>query len=74
MLVGLCLGWGFGAAAMRAALAARDQLLLKQTLQQEAQRSVTFPHLSIFEKFIFSAVWRVSRILMLYSRSISTLR
>ncbi len=40
MVVGLCLGWGFGAAAMRAALAARNQVLLRQTLQQEAQRFV----------------------------------
>lgn len=40
MIVGLCLGWGFGAAAMRAALAARNQVLLKHTLQQEAQRLV----------------------------------
>ena len=38
MVVGLCLGWAIGAAAMRAALAARNQVLLRQSLQQEVQR------------------------------------
>ena len=38
MVLGLCLGWAFGAAAMRAALAARNQTVLKASHQQEAQR------------------------------------
>ena len=38
MVLGMCLGWAFGAAAMRAALAARNQTVLKESLQQEAQR------------------------------------
>lgn len=42
MVVGMCLGWGFGAAAMRAALASRDQVLLKQNLQREAQKYFAF--------------------------------
>ncbi|EKM50877.1 uncharacterized protein PHACADRAFT_151282 [Phanerochaete carnosa HHB-10118-sp] len=37
MILGLCLGWALGAAAMRAALASRNQLLLQQSLQTEAQ-------------------------------------
>ncbi|GJE92380.1 fusaric acid resistance protein-like domain containing protein [Phanerochaete sordida] len=37
MVVGLCMGWAFGAAAMRAALAARNQEVLKASLQREAQ-------------------------------------
>ncbi|THH31626.1 hypothetical protein EUX98_g2549 [Antrodiella citrinella] len=37
MLIGMLLGWGFGAAAMRAALAARNQLVAKQTLENVMQ-------------------------------------
>ncbi|KAJ3525006.1 hypothetical protein NM688_g8467 [Phlebia brevispora] len=37
MVTGMCLGWAFGAAAMKGALAARNQLLLKQSLQREQQ-------------------------------------
>ena len=40
MVIGVLFGWGFGAAAMRAALAVRDQVLLKSTLQQVQSRSV----------------------------------
>ena len=40
MIVGMCLGWGLGSAAMRGALAARDQVLLQSQLQREAQRCV----------------------------------
>lgn len=38
MVTGMCLGWAIGAAGMKAALSARNQLVLKQSLQQEAQR------------------------------------
>ena len=38
MVTGMCLGWAIGAAGMRAALAARNQVLLQQSLQREAQR------------------------------------
>ncbi|THH16060.1 hypothetical protein EW146_g4511 [Bondarzewia mesenterica] len=34
MIVGLLLGWGIGSAGMRAALAARSQVLLRSTLQK----------------------------------------
>ncbi|KZT25917.1 hypothetical protein NEOLEDRAFT_1132953 [Neolentinus lepideus HHB14362 ss-1] len=37
LYIGLLLGWAFGAAAMRASLAARSQVLLKQTLQKVQQ-------------------------------------
>ncbi|KAI0070747.1 hypothetical protein K474DRAFT_1631398 [Panus rudis PR-1116 ss-1] len=37
IIFGLCLGWAFGCAAMRAALAARDQQVLKASLQREQQ-------------------------------------
>ncbi|KAF7792649.1 hypothetical protein EIP86_003746 [Pleurotus ostreatoroseus] len=37
MVMGMCFGWGLGAAAMRAALAARDQTVLKQSLLREQQ-------------------------------------
>ena len=40
MVTGMCFGWGLGAAAMRAALAARDQTVLKQSLLREQQRYV----------------------------------
>jgi hypothetical protein len=38
VMVGLLLGWGLGAAAMKGALASRSQLLLKQALLQAQQR------------------------------------
>ena len=41
MLLGMCTGWGIGAAAMRAALAARDQTVLKATLLRAQQRYVS---------------------------------
>lgn len=41
MILGMCLGWAIGCAAMRGALAARDQVLLQSQLQREAQRFVT---------------------------------
>jgi len=34
LVIGVLLGWGFGAAAMRCALAARDKVLLQSTLQK----------------------------------------
>ncbi|OBZ77446.1 Uncharacterized protein C57A7.05 [Grifola frondosa] len=37
LVAGLLLGWGIGCAAMRGALAARNQLLLKESLQKEAE-------------------------------------
>ena len=41
MLLGMCTGWGIGAAAMRAALAARDQTVLRETLLRAQQRYVS---------------------------------
>lgn len=38
VVFGLCLGWAIAAAGMAAALAARDQLALQQSLQREQQR------------------------------------
>lgn len=41
MLVGILLGWGFGAAAMRAAIAVRDMALVQSQIQQvQAKRVV----------------------------------
>ncbi|KIP09379.1 hypothetical protein PHLGIDRAFT_86838 [Phlebiopsis gigantea 11061_1 CR5-6] len=37
LVLGLLLGWALGAAGMKAALTARNQLVLRQSLQQEAQ-------------------------------------
>ncbi|PCH37055.1 hypothetical protein WOLCODRAFT_140699 [Wolfiporia cocos MD-104 SS10] len=37
LVIGLCLGWAFGAAAMRAALAVRNEVLVRQTLQKVQQ-------------------------------------
>ncbi|KAI0683238.1 hypothetical protein BC835DRAFT_1423494 [Cytidiella melzeri] len=37
MIVGMCMGWALGAAAMRGALAARNQVVLQAELQREAQ-------------------------------------
>lgn len=38
VVFGLCLGWAISAAGMAAALAARDQVALQQSLQREQQR------------------------------------
>ncbi|CAL1710858.1 unnamed protein product [Somion occarium] len=37
VVIGLCFGWALGAAGMAAALAARDQLALKESLQREQE-------------------------------------
>ncbi|EIN05213.1 hypothetical protein PUNSTDRAFT_107508 [Punctularia strigosozonata HHB-11173 SS5] len=41
VMMGFLVGWGLGSAAMRGALAARSQLLLKHTLQQAQQRAAS---------------------------------
>ena len=48
VIVGMCLGWSLGAAAMRAALASRNQLFLKESLQREMQRCFKSPRSSPF--------------------------
>lgn len=40
LVVGVLLGWGIGAAAMRGALAARNQVVLQSTLQKVQSRYV----------------------------------
>lgn len=40
MVVGVCLGWAFGAAGMAAGLAARSQVLLAAAIQKTEERSV----------------------------------
>jgi hypothetical protein len=42
-LIGVLLGWGIGSAAMRAATAVRDQVLLKSSLQQ-AKETYIYPY------------------------------
>ncbi len=39
-MIGTLLGWGIGAAGMRAALSARDKVLLKSSLQVARERYV----------------------------------
>jgi len=55
LVMGVLFGWGIGAAAMRAALAARDQVLLKSTLQKVQSRYVYCVHhdLYMFISFCF---------------------
>ena len=43
MVFGMLTGWAIGSAAMRAALAARNQQVLKASLQLAAQRYVCAP-------------------------------
>ena len=38
IVIGMLLGWGIGAAAMRAALAVRDQVLLADSLRTVQQK------------------------------------
>jgi hypothetical protein len=41
LVIGVLLGWGIGAAGMRGALAARDQILLKKTLEKVESRYIS---------------------------------
>jgi hypothetical protein len=50
MMIGMLLAWGLSAAAMRAALAARDQTLLKEQYQRVQERYI----ISLYDKFIHS--------------------
>ncbi|KAI0087246.1 hypothetical protein BDY19DRAFT_986266 [Irpex rosettiformis] len=55
MIVGMCLGWGLGAAAMRGALAARDQVVLQAELQREAQSAAGLANPeALFQSDIFA--------------------
>lgn len=40
LVIGMCLGWGIGAAAMKAALSARNQDVLRETLLRAQERYV----------------------------------
>ena len=40
LMIGVLLGWGIGAAGMRAAVAVRDKVLLKSSLQQAQETYV----------------------------------
>jgi hypothetical protein len=42
MLIGVLLGWGIGAAGMKAAVAARDKVLLESSLQRANETYVLF--------------------------------
>jgi len=53
--LGVCLGWAFGAAAMRAALAVRNQVLLRETLQKEGSSPAGLANPdALFEASIFN--------------------
>jgi hypothetical protein len=43
LIIGVLLGWGIGAAGMKAATAARDKVFLKSSLQQ-AQETYVYCH------------------------------
>ncbi|KAI0320467.1 hypothetical protein OF83DRAFT_1053079 [Amylostereum chailletii] len=60
--IGLCLGWGLGVAAMRAALAARDQDLLKSTLliAQESAAGAANPE-AVFQGRVFEGLFLDTR-------------
>lgn len=71
VIIGMCLGWAFGAAAMRAALASRNQLVLKSSLQRELQRCVT--RCGMFSTFTYaSAVLQGWRTQTLFSQRTSS--
>ncbi|KAL4246747.1 hypothetical protein ABKN59_009080 [Abortiporus biennis] len=54
MVIGMLTGWGIGAAAMRGALAARNQVRLQASLQQEAQSAAGLANPdALFIKAIF---------------------
>ncbi|GBE84358.1 hypothetical protein BKA93DRAFT_807068 [Sparassis latifolia] len=62
LVIGVLLGWGFGAAAMRAALASRNQLLLKQTLQTEEQSVAGLANPdAMFQASIFEGIFLDTR-------------
>ncbi|EMD36296.1 hypothetical protein CERSUDRAFT_74310 [Gelatoporia subvermispora B] len=54
LVVGLCLGWGIGSAAMRAALAARNQDLLREQLLKTEQSAAGLANVdALFQASIF---------------------
>jgi hypothetical protein len=60
-LLGLLAGWGIGAAAMKAALAVRSELVAESTLQKAANKSVVSrvalsPLFSLNPKSVFKAL------------------
>ncbi|KAH9950803.1 hypothetical protein B0H21DRAFT_721769 [Amylocystis lapponica] len=56
MIVGILIGWAFGCAAMRAALASRSQVLLRASLQKEATSAAGLSNPdALFEASIFAA-------------------
>lgn len=62
IVLGVCLGWAFGAAAMRAALAARSQTLLRAALQKEAQSTAGLANPdALFQASIFEGVFLDTR-------------
>lgn len=46
LIFGVLLGWGIGAAAMKAAIAAREKVLLKSSLQKAQERYVQSCHIA----------------------------
>ncbi|KAI0339296.1 hypothetical protein BDW22DRAFT_1409168 [Trametopsis cervina] len=67
MVFGMCLGWGLGAAAMRAALAARDQVLLQSQLQREAQSAAGLANPdALFRAAIFEGQFLDTRSSIIY--------
>jgi hypothetical protein len=46
LIFGVLLGWGIGAAAMKAAIAAREKVLLKSSLQKAQERFVQSCHIA----------------------------
>ncbi|EED82525.1 predicted protein [Postia placenta Mad-698-R] len=62
IVLGVCLGWAFGAAAMHAALAARSQTLLRAALQKEAQSTAGLANPdALFQASIFEGVFLDTR-------------
>ncbi|KAI0946571.1 hypothetical protein AcW1_010001 [Taiwanofungus camphoratus] len=65
--LGVLLGWGLGAAAMRAALAVRDQAVVKATLQKEAQSAAGLANVdALFEAAIFNGDFLDTRCSVLF--------
>ncbi|KAI0764943.1 hypothetical protein C8Q74DRAFT_1430417 [Fomes fomentarius] len=67
LVLGVALGWAISCAAMKAALAARDQVLLQQTLQTEAQSAAGLSNPdALFRNAIFNGDFLDTRSSVVY--------
>ncbi|KAH8103409.1 hypothetical protein BXZ70DRAFT_728472 [Cristinia sonorae] len=68
MLIGMLIGWGFGAAAMRAGLAVRNQVVARNTLEKEMAgiAGLSNPD-AVFQDDIFKGIFLDTKVSAVYA-------